>query len=76
MAQPNAITKPRWFARKSDWAESKAEGLRREIEEAARKQVPSSDWRGVQRKMRLLTSLREEERTWARRANAFRAQGL
>lgn len=77
MAQPNAIaSKPRWFARKSEWAEAKAAGIRSQIEEAANRQIPSSNWRGIQRKMQLLTHLRAEESTWTKRANYYRAQGM
>lgn len=64
------------YKTKAQWAAAKAAELRNRAAELRGERVPSSDWRGVQSKMRILASIDRDTYRFETMAERFRAQGM
>lgn len=62
------------YRTKAEWAAAKARELRQRAWDLPT--VPSADWRGVRRRMRVLGTLHADASRFDRMAERFRAQGV
>lgn len=69
-------TKRPLYRYKWQWAEAKAQGLREQASQVSRERIPSSDWRNVRSKMRVLDSLGRDAGKYERMAERFKEAGI
>ena len=60
------------YRTKAEWAAAKAQALHKEAERLRLQNIPSSNWRAVQRKARALSAIRAEALRFERMAARFR----